>query len=241
MGRHAGHGQTGVGTVLFVIITPALPVGVGHDGLAPHLVEGNILGRMAPAGGDRDHTAHPVRVQRRPLQGLHTAHGAADHGENLVNTKMVQQQGLGFDHVANGDDRKIEPVRFAGGRVDLGRAGGAAAGTQHIGADHIETVGIDRATGADHILPPARFAGDGIDAAHIMIAGQGMADQHHIGLVLIQGAPAFIGHMNGTERGTRIKTQRLVHAKDRHLGNAVILNFLYLCACHNLPSVVSLS
>src|SRR3546814_1792500 len=78
------------------------------DLLAPDLVEGEVLRRMACGRGDRHGGEDTLRVARRPLQHLHAAHRAADHAEQLADAEMVEQHRLRIDHVADGDDREIQ-------------------------------------------------------------------------------------------------------------------------------------
>ena len=44
-----------------------------------------------------------------PFEHLHAAHRAADDGKQLIDTEMIDQARLRFDHVADGDDGKIKP------------------------------------------------------------------------------------------------------------------------------------
>jgi hypothetical protein len=57
---------------------------VGHDGLASHFVEGDLLGAVARGGGDRDGADHGIGVSGSPLQRLHPAHRSAGDGEQGV-------------------------------------------------------------------------------------------------------------------------------------------------------------
>ena len=99
-----------------VEVAAAAPVGIGHDGLAADLVEGDVLRRMPGRRGDRHGGEDALRIERRPLQHLHAAHRAAGDAEQRVDAEMVDQHGLRPHHVADGDDRQIEPVGPAGRR-----------------------------------------------------------------------------------------------------------------------------
>jgi hypothetical protein len=59
-----------------------------------------------------------LRMMRRPFQHLHPAHRAARHAEQLVDAQVVDQLDLRAHHVADGDDREVQAVGFARGRVD---------------------------------------------------------------------------------------------------------------------------
>ena len=104
---HARHRQT-LGRLRAVqLIFAALPVGIGHDRLAAHFVERDVLRGMARGAGDRHRRAHALGIGRRPLQHLHAAHRAADDAQQLLDAQRVEQHGLRAHHVADGDQRKI--------------------------------------------------------------------------------------------------------------------------------------
>ena len=96
--------------------------------------------------GDADGGEEPLRIVRRPLQHLHAAHGAADHGEQGLDAQRVDQHGLGADHVGDGDHRKAQAVGAAGLGIDRRWAGRAHAAADDVGAD-------------DEVLAPGRAAG----------------------------------------------------------------------------------
>src|SRR3546814_11816210 len=62
------------------------------DLLAPDLVEGDVLRRMACGRGDRHGGEDTLRVARRPLQHLHAAHRAADHAEQRSEERRVGKE-----------------------------------------------------------------------------------------------------------------------------------------------------
>ena len=122
MGRHAGDGEAAGGIAPLQQIIAAAPVGIGHDGLAPDLMEGDVLGRMARRRGDGHGGEDTLGIGGRPLQRLHAAHGAAGDAEELVDLQMLDQELLGPHHVGDGDDGKAEAVGPPGGGVDVARA-----------------------------------------------------------------------------------------------------------------------
>ena len=185
------------------MIFAAAPVGIGHHRLAADLVEGDVLRGMPRAGGDRQRREDPVRIARRPFQHLHAAHRAADHRKQLVDAEMIDQHRLRAHHVADGDDRQVEPVGLAGRRIGRGRAGRAEAAADDVRADDEEAVGVDDLAGADQHLPPARLAGDRIGVGDVLVAGQRMADQHGVGLV-----PHSACRRSGRRSGTATAARR---------------------------------
>ena len=175
-----------------VQIAAAAPVRIGHHRLPADLVEGDVLGRMAGGRRDRQRREDPLGIARRPLQHLHAAHRAADDREQRVDAEMVDQPRLGAHHVADGDHRQIEPLGLAGRRVGRGRAGGAHAAAEHIGADDEEAVGVDRPARADHGLhqPGLPVTGWGlatcwspVSAWQIRMALERVGVQRAVGLV----------------------------------------------------------
>ena len=76
---------------------------------------------------------------------------------------------------------KVEPVGLAGFRIDRGGSGRAHAAAKHIRADDEEPIGVERAAGTDHGLPPAGAAGDRMQVRDMLIAGQRVADEESVG------------------------------------------------------------
>jgi len=199
MGRHPGNGEAAGGvSPLQQIVAPA-PVGIGHDGLAPDLVEGDVLGRMARRGGDGDGGEDVLGIGRRPLQRLHAAHGAAGDAEELVDLQMLDQELLGPHHIGDGDDGEAEAEGPARGGVCVPGPGGPQAAPQHIAADDEIALGVERPAGADHLLPPAGPAGHRILPDQELVAGQRMADQDGVGARRVQLAIGLIGDGKGAE------------------------------------------
>ena len=90
VGGHACHGQPLRRVLSLVQVIAPAPVGIGHDGLAPDFVKGDVLGRMVGGGGDRDRCEQPLGVFGSPFQDLHATHRAAGDGKKLVDAQVVQ-------------------------------------------------------------------------------------------------------------------------------------------------------
>ena len=146
-----------LGSLAAVIIAPT-PVGVRHHGLAAHLVEGDLLGRMLERRRDRDGGADAVRIRGHPLQGLHPAHGSARHGQQLVDPEMIHQPPLRLHHVADGHHRESKTVRLPGRRIDRRGTGASAASAEYVRTHDEVFVRVDGLAGADHVVPPARVS-----------------------------------------------------------------------------------
>ena len=159
-------------------VAAALPVGIGEDRLPSHLVERDVLRRVIGGAGDRQGGEHRIRIARHPLQHLHPAHRAAQHGEQPRDAQVVDQHLLRTDHVVDGHRREIGAPRARAVVAQAARAGRAHAAAQHVGADDEVAVGVDRPARPHHHVPPAVLAGDR------------MASRRHTGRRSAHGRPA---------------------------------------------------
>ena len=216
--RHARNGEAFARARALIEIAALAPVWIGHDGLAPDLVEGDVLRGMARGAGDRHGREHAVLVGRSPFEHLHAAHRAAKHAEHDRNAEMIEQPRLRPHHVGDGDDGKVEPVGTAGRGIGRAWPGRAHAAADHIGAEHEIAVGIDRLAWADHGLPPARLAGDGMDVGDMLVAGERMTDEHEVRLVGVERAVGLIGDGEGREFLPAVERKRIVKMRDLALG-----------------------
>jgi len=121
-------------------------------------------------------------ITHGPFQHLHSPHGPAQGAQQPRHAEMVEQGSLGLDHVADGHHGKIQAPGIAGPlRILRARAAAAHAPAEHVGADHKIAIGIDRAPGTDHDVPPARpvVLGRG-EPGDMRVAGQGVQDEHGV-------------------------------------------------------------
>jgi hypothetical protein len=102
---------------------PAVEVGVGDDGPARHLVEGDVLRREVRRRGDGRAVAYTLGVAQRPRQRLHAPQAAADHGGELLDAQPVEQPRLRVDPVLHRHHGEVRAPGTAGGRVQVRRAG----------------------------------------------------------------------------------------------------------------------
>ena len=213
MRGHARDGETLARGPALVEIAALTPFGIGHHRLAADLVEGDVLRGVARRASDRHGGEHAVLVGRGPFQHLHAAHRAAEHRQHVGDAEMIEQPRLRAHHVAHGDDGKVEPIGASRGRIVRARPGRAHAAADHVGAEHEIAIGVDRLARADHGLPPARLAGDGMDIGDMLVAGQRVADQHDVGLRRIEHAVGLVGDRERRELGAAIELERLVRRK----------------------------
>ncbi len=143
------------------------------------------------------------------MQHLHAAHRAADHGKELLDAERVDELLLRAHHVADGDDRKAEIPRAAGGGIELGRAGRAHAAADDIGADEEIALGVEHLAGADENVPPAGLAGHRMRLGDILVAGQRMADQDRVRAVGIELTVGLVCDVIGGESLAGIERERL--------------------------------
>ena len=140
-------------------------------------------------------------ITHRPFERLHAAHRAARHAQQPRDAERIDQHLLQPHHVANGDHRKRQRIRPAGGGIDRGRPGGSLAAAQHVGADDEIAVGVERLARTDHVVPPARLAGLVADAGRVRIARESVRDQDGVRAVGIQMAVGLVRDLNRGKGG----------------------------------------
>ena len=215
MRAHARDREPAARIGAFDQIAAAAPFRIGHHRLAADFVEGDVLRRVACRAGDRQSREHALRIARGPFQNLHAAHRTADHREELLDTKMIEQHRLCPYHVADGDDGKFQAPRLAGLRIGRARPRRAHAAADDIRANGEIAFGVDRPAGADQRLPPAIFLRDRVDARDMLVAGQRMTNEDRVGLVGIELAIGLVRDLERRERDAGIELERLVGAEMR--------------------------
>ncbi|MCY1391568.1 hypothetical protein D9M71_64140 [compost metagenome] len=211
--HHACQHQAALGDHALFLEMAAVEIRVGEDGLAGHLVEGDVLCRELGRRGDGQAVAHALGVADGPLQGLHAAEAATDHGGPLLDAEDVGQARLAVDPVFHRHHREVGAERRAGGRVDAGRAGRAVAAAEVVEADDEELQGIDGLARADAAVPPARLAVvHAVVAGGVVMAGQRMADQHRVAALCIQFAVGFIDQFVVAQAAATGQCQRFAEA-----------------------------
>ena len=216
MTDHAGDAQTAPGQGAFAQVVAAVKVGVGHDGAARHLVEGNVLCGEVGRTGNHHGVTHPIRVLQRPGEGLHAAQAAAHHSGQCLDTQRIEQPRLGAHPVLHRDDRKVGAPGLARGRVGVGRSCRAKTRTQVVDADHEEPVGVQRLARADHVVPPAFAARQRLATGICMLACdmvrgvERMTNQHRVAALGVERAVGLKHELVGRQQRTALQQQRLV-------------------------------
>ena len=159
-------------------IVAAVPVGVLHDGLPADLVEGDGLRAFPRRGGHGEHAPGEQRKLDREEQRRHAAHRAADDGMERGDAEVVEQELLRAHHVEDGDEGETDAIGPAGGGIGRGRAAGADAAAEDVGADHEEAGGVHGLARADQVVPPAGLAVLGrVHPGAVVVAAERMADE----------------------------------------------------------------
>ncbi len=170
-------------------------------------MEGDVLRGVVRRSRDRNGSEDLVGIQRRPGQDLHAAHRAADNGEKSFDSQPVDQLFLGSHHVLNGDRGKVDRPGVVT-CMALGAAGAcrAHASTQNIRTDHEKTLCVDRLARPHQGIPPAWFAGERVLFSHILVTGQGMADQNRVVFLCTECAICSVCDFQPLERHAAIQS-----------------------------------
>ncbi len=206
---HPGQREPLVGTVAGggVVVLAVAPQRVEPDDASAGGPPPDLLCRRGLAGGQGHDRPHPLRVHDGPLQRLHPAHRATDHGMPAADAERVGHDGLAPDHVADGHDREPRGVRAAV-RMGRGGPGGALAAAQHVDADDEPAVEVDPPAGTDGTVPPTGGCMSRFQAAGgVAVAGEGVADQHGVRCVGVQRAEGLVGDRGIVEQRTAFQRE----------------------------------
>ncbi len=173
-------------------------------------MEGDVLGRVARRRRQAHRGEDPLRVVRGPLQHLHAAHRAADDAEQGLDPQLLDQHGLGADHVGDGDHRKGQAEGLAGRRVGGGRAGRAHAAAEHVRADDEVALRVERQPRPDHPVPPAGLAGQRVFRGDVLVRGQGVADEDRVAAIGVESSVSLEGDIDALEPCAGVQAQRPV-------------------------------
>ncbi len=211
---HARHRQTLLGHDAVGVVVAAVKVGVGDDGAARHLVEGDVLRRKTGRCGDSRAVGHAAWMAQRPAQRLHAAQAAADDRSQALDAQPVEQPRLRIDPIFDRHHGETAAPRLASGGVEAHRAGGAEARTGIVGAQDEKALGVERFAGADQVVPPAYALGVACMRAGGVMAGvERMTHQHGVAALGVERAVGFIHQLVGGQLRAALKRQRLL---ERH-------------------------
>src|SRR5690625_3024412 len=106
---------------------------------------------------------------------------------------MPHEPPLTLHPVATAEQGKIRPPDAPGLGMDRGGAGGAVTAAEVVQRDDKEMSGVDGLAGTNIGIPPARAPVlPGMVARSVVMARQGMADEHRIAALGIELAIGFI-------------------------------------------------
>ena len=207
--EHAAYGQARVGSFAGGVMSAA-EMGVTLHAGAGDGVEGDRHRRLAQAGGEHGDTADLGGIIGAPKEGLHAAHGAADHGMKAGDAQMADHEALGPDDVTQGDLREETAVRAARAGVGRERTGRALAAADAVHADDEEAVGVDGLARTDETIPPARLTvGRRVTAGDVVVAAEGVRDEDRVRLVRQQRAVGLVTQGQPGQFAAELQRERI--------------------------------
>ena len=143
--------------VAFEIVVAALPVGIVSDGVAAHDAQGDRLGVQARARRDEARLFHVVGEARHPVYDLQSAVATADKRCELLYAELLQEHPEDVNSIVERVLREGRAVGLTSIGIDRHGARRSRAATEHVRADYVEPVRVERTARANHLLPPAAW------------------------------------------------------------------------------------
>ena len=153
---------------------------------------------MAAGGGNGRHGHGTLGVEQRPLQGLQTTHGPADHQPDPPDAQGIGQRHLDPHLIADRHGREA-PAPGPSIRGRAGRSGGAVAAAEGVAAQDEIAPRVQDATRPEERGPPFIRVGR---------AGQGVTDDDGVVGPRGQGAPGPIGDAHRGQDRTGLQRER---------------------------------
>ena len=140
-----------------VVVVAAAPARVHADDAAAGGPPRDLLGAGGQRGGDGDDRRAPGRGTSPPTRAPACRPSSRRRRCASAGSPRWSASAAWRAHpVAHRHDREAAPPRLAVVGVRAGRAGGALAAAEHVGAHDEPAVGVDGLAGADEVVPPAR-------------------------------------------------------------------------------------
>src|SRR6516162_8777564 len=79
------------------------------------------------------------------------------------------------------------------------------AGAEHVRANDEIAFGVDRPAGADHGFPPARLLRHRMEVGDVLVAGQGVADQHRVAALGIERTIGLVTNLEWSKIDTGVE------------------------------------
>ena len=192
-----------------LVIAAVVELRVRLDCLPGDLVEGDVLRRELCGGGDDDRVGDPVGKIDRPLQRLHAAQAAADDRREARDAQDVGEHRLALDPVLDGHGGEPFAVGFAGGGIDAAGPRAAVAAAEVVERNDEEPGRVDRLARADAGVPPSGFGVlGGVVAGGVMVARQGVADEHRVSPVRVEFAVGLVDEVEPRQCLPALQFQR---------------------------------
>src|SRR5205085_4872734 len=102
---------------------------------------------------------------------------------------------------------------LAGCRIVVRWSGRPHAAADHIRTNNEEPIRVDRLAGTDHQVPPASLACHRMATCGELIARQGVANHHRVGLRAVELTVCLIGDGEGPECAAGIEPKWLLFAE----------------------------
>src|SRR5450631_1255150 len=190
----AGQTQSEVGALWTAVVVAAGEVGVLTDGKQLRLTPGDLLGGRVRRAGQHDASANAFWVGHRPLECPHGAHRASEDCRPCRDPQPISQRGLSDNLVANGHEGESAPP-WTPVRGLAGRTGRALATADDVARHDEPMISVERATGADQPLPPARRRMSRTCLTrHVAVTGQGVLNHDRVVARGVEGPPRLIGN-----------------------------------------------
>ncbi len=201
---HARKGKSDAG-ILGVVVIAAVEMLVILDG--EDLLEENeaVEDGGLKTTGDGDDLADAVGMPGREGEGAESADRGTDGGVEFFDAEVVEEREMGVDNVGDIEMGEGGAEGLAGFGVDAGRAGGAVAAAEVVGADDKEAVGVDGFAGSHHFVPPsvvellgpvvAAFGRGRVVSGDVVGAGEGVEEKDGIGLIVVQFTPRGVSEL----------------------------------------------
>ena len=173
--------------------------GVGLDGHALRLVDGDSPGRSLGSGGDQHQPFDPFRFRDGPFHGLKPSYRTAHQRSDAADAECIGQQTVRPHDVADRKGREILVPGFSRGGIYVQRPCRAVMRSDDVGADDVVARRVEEPPRFDRMGPPVR---------HVRIGRQRVANPRHVVFRGVQLAVGVVGDAQFRQRMSRFEFER---------------------------------